>query len=330
MVYTMKISIDVGKRRSYVVVENNGVVENEGYVDTTQEGFDSIMPQTDDNTFIMEAGNNLYPVADLLERRNGKIVVAHPAAMKMIAKAPNKTDKNDAHRLLDAYNADYLPTSYLPPKEIREDRNLCSAREFFVRQRSAVKNRMRYEAHKYGIEPGSLTKKSIDELEKSGHLSLMELVKLYREQTERISDFNETVKEKALQNHYATLIDTIPGIGPTSALSIASQIGDIQRFPTEFHFFSYLGLCPSTHQSGSVEWKGHLKTGNMTLRSILIECTWIHVAFCKDSVITEKYYGLSKRMGPKRAAVASAKRLSRIIYYMLIRDKPFNPYGAGR
>ncbi len=325
----MKIAIDVGKRRSYVVVQDDGIVKNEGYVDTTQEGFDSIMPISDDNTFIMEAGNNLYPVADLLEQRKGKIVVAHPAAMKMIAKAPNKTDRNDAHRLLDAYNADYLPTSYLPPKEIREDRNLCSARGFFVKQRAAVKNRMRYEAHKYGIELVSLTKKTVEGLEKSKHLSLRELAKLYKEQGERISDFDETVEEKALQNHYATLIDTIPGIGPTSALSIASQIGDIHRFPTEFHFFSYLGLCPSTHQSGSVEWKGHLKSGNVTLRSTLIECTWMHVAHC-DSIITETYYRLSKRMGPKKAAVASAKRLARVIYFMLIRDKPFNPYGAGR
>jgi transposase len=326
----MEIAIDIGKRRSYVVVQKGDMVEDEGYVDTTQEGFDSIIPACEGNTFIIEAGNNLYPVVDLLERRSGKIVVAHPAAMRLIAKSPNKTDKNDAHKLLDAYNADYLPTSYLPPKEIREDRNLCSARDFFVRQRTATKNRIRYEVHKYGVELGSLTKKSVNELEMSEHLSLRELAKLYKEHTERISDFNGAVKEKAMQSHYAKLIDTIPGVGYTSALTIASQIGNVHRFPTEFHLFSYAGLCPSTHQSGSVEWKGHLKSGNVTLRTILIECTWMHVMHCKDSIITEKYYELSKRIGPKKAVVACSRRLARIIYFMLIRDKPFNPYGAGR
>lgn len=326
----MEIAIDVGKRKCYVVVQNGNSVEREGYVDTTQEGFDSIIPMCKGNTFIIEAGSSLYHVVDLLERRNGRIIIAHPAAMKLIAKSPNKTDRNDAHKLLDAYNADYLPTSYLPSKEVREERNLCSARSFLVRQRAAIKNRIRYEAHKYGIELSSLTKKSIGELEKSEYLTLRELAMLHREYAQRVSDFDDVVEEKVSQNDYAKLIDTIPGIGYTSALLIASQIGDIHRFPTEFHFFSYIGLCPSTHQSGSVEWKGHLKSGNVTLRSTLIECIWMHIAHCEDSIITETYHRLSRRMGPKKAAVACAKRMARIIYFMLIRDKPFSPYGAGR
>lgn len=327
----MKIAIDVGKRRSYVVVQNDNIVEKEGYVETTKDGFDSMVPNGEGNTFILEAGNNLYSIARILEQyQNGKIVVAHPAAMKLIAKSPNKTDRNDAHKLLDAYNADYLPTSYLPPKEIREDRNLCSARDFFVRQRSAVKNRIRYEANRCGIELGSLTMKVISELGKSEHLTLRQLAMMHKEYTSRISDFDDAVEGRATENHYATLIDTIPGIGYSSALSIASQIGDVHRFPTEFRFFSYAGLCPSTHQSGSVEWKGHLKSGNVSLRTTLIECTWMHVAHCEESMITESYHRLAKRVGPKRAAVACAKRLARVIYFMLIRDKPFDPYGAGR
>ena len=81
--------------------------------------------------------------------------------MKLIAKAPNKTDKNDAHKLLEAYNANYLPTSWLAPKDVREDRNLCSARDFMVRQRAGIKNRIRYEAQRYGIESRHSYKKVI-------------------------------------------------------------------------------------------------------------------------------------------------------------------------
>lgn len=326
----MEIAIDVGKRRSYVVVQNGNAVEREDYVDTTQEGFDSIIPACDGNTFIVEAGSSLYHVVDLLERRNGKIIVAHPAAMKLIAKAPNKTDKNDAHKLLEAYNADYLPTAYLPVKAVREERDLCSSREFVVRLRAAIKNRIRYNAHKSGIELGSLTKKSIAELEASQDLPLKEFAALHRACSNIVSDFDDAVEEKASQSDYAKLIDTIPGIGYRSALLIASQIADIGRFPTEFHFFSYAGLCPSTHQSGGHDWKGHVKSGNMSLRKTLIECVWIHVTHCEDSIITETYRRMAPRMGPKRAAVACAKRMARVIYFMLIRNKPFSPYGAGR
>lgn len=325
------MAIDAGKKRSYVVVQDGGVVKEEGYIETTDLGFASIIPNVEGSTFIVEAGRNLYPIVEILEQyRNCRIVVAHPTAMKLIAKAPNKTDKNDAHKLLDAYNADYLPASWLPPKEVREDRNICSAHDFIVKQRAAIKNRIRYEAQRYGIDLGTLTKKSLKELEISPHITLRELAILHEDYTERLSDFDYTIKERASLNHYAELIDTIPGIGYSSALSIASQIGDVHRFPSEFHFFSYIGLCPSTHQSGEREWKGHLKAGNVSLRSVLIECIWMHIAHCKDSRLTETYYRLVRRMGPKKAAVACAKRLARIIYYMLIRDKPFNPYGVGR
>lgn len=325
------MAIDAGKKRSYVVVQNGDVVKEEGYVDTTELGFTSIIPDCEGNTFILEAGTNLYPIVDILERyKNCKIVVAHPTAMKLIAKAPNKTDKNDAHKLLEAYNADYLPTSWLAPKDVREDRNLCSARDFMVRQRAGIKNRIRYEAQRYGINLGALTKKSFGNLEKSEHVTMRELAGLHKAYTERVSNLDNAVKDRAEENHYAKLIDTIPGIGYSSALSIASQIGDVQRFHNEFHFFSYIGLCPSTHQSGSKEWKGHLKAGNVTLRSTLIECVWMHIMHCKDSRLTATYYQLSRRMGPKKAAVACAKRLARVIYFMLIRDKPFSPYGVGR
>lgn len=327
----MKIAIDAGKRKSYIVVQDGDVIKDEGYIDTTQDGFDSILQTTEGNTFIVEAGSSLYPIADILEQYpSSRIVVAHPAAMKMIAKAPNKTDKNDAHKLLDAFNADYLPIAYLPSKEVRNDRNICSARDFIVRQRAAIKNRIRYEAQRCGMDLGSLTKKSFDNLENSRHMPLRELAGLHKEYTERILNFDCAVKERAEQSHYATLIDTIPGIGPTSALSIASQIGDIHRFSTEFRFFSYAGLCPATHQSGAKEWKGHLKSGNVSLRTTLIECVWMHIAHCDDTVIAKTYYKLARRMGSKRAAVACAKRLARIIYFMLIRNRPFNPYEAGR
>ena len=81
----MKIAIDVGKKKSYVVVQNVNVVENEGYIETTKDGFDSMVPNSEGNTFILEEGNNLYSVARILEQYpNAKIVVAHPAAAQFV------------------------------------------------------------------------------------------------------------------------------------------------------------------------------------------------------------------------------------------------------
>ena len=42
-------------------------------------------------------------------------------------------------------------------------------------------------------------------------------------------------------NEYAKIIDTIPGIGKYGALSIAAEIGNVDRFPREDNIFSYAG-----------------------------------------------------------------------------------------
>ena len=73
-------------------------------------------------------------------------------------------------------------------------------------------------------------------------------------------------------------IDTIPGIGKYGALSIAAEIGDVDRFPREDNIFSYAGLVPRIYQSGSREYKGHITKGNSFLKYMLVVfvCSTIH------------------------------------------------------
>ena len=48
------------------------------------------------------------------------------------------------------------------------------------------------------------------------------------------------------------LLLTIPGIGPYTAMPIASEIDDMSRFPHSDHICPYAGLVPSTHPCKSV------------------------------------------------------------------------------
>ena len=43
----MDIAIDLGKRRSYVVMEDNGRLVKEGYVETTKDGFSTFFGNVD-------------------------------------------------------------------------------------------------------------------------------------------------------------------------------------------------------------------------------------------------------------------------------------------
>ena len=93
-------------------MEDNGKLVKEGYVETTKDGFSTFFGQVDNPKLIVEASSTVNRIANMFEGYN--LTVAHPAKVKLIAQSVKKTDKVDAHTIMDLYKKDYLPKSYLP------------------------------------------------------------------------------------------------------------------------------------------------------------------------------------------------------------------------
>lgn len=112
------------------------------------------------------------------------------------------------------------------------------------------------------------------------------------------------------------LLTSVPGIGITTAMSLAMEIDDIGRFPNADSLASYIGLVPMCHSSG--ESRGN---GNMTLRKhgmlccYIIEAAWI--AIRKDPAMTLAYEGYRKRMNAQKAIVRIARKLVNRIFFVL-------------
>ncbi len=320
----MDIAIDLGKRRSYVVMEDNGRPVKEGYVETTKDGFSTFFGNVDSPKLIVESSSTTNWVANMFEGYD--ITVAHPAKVRLIAQSVKKTDKTDAHTLMDLYKKDYLPKSYLPPREIRDARDLCRDRALVVGQRVAIINKIKYHAFCLGIEVKRLGKKNMRQLSAEPKLNL--LMKQLEASDTIIGEYNQKIQDvvkngKSLVSHYARLIDTIPGFGSYGSLTIAAEIGDVNRFPDEFHLFSYAGVVPRVYQSGDKELKGHITKGDTFLKTVLLQCTNIHINFDKTSVVTYRYEENRDRISKKKAKVGSMKRLLRIIYWMLKRNEQY-------
>ena len=67
------------------------------------------------------------------------------------------------------------------------------------------------------------------------------------------------------------LLMTLPGVSQHTAQALLAAIGDISRFPNADALASYLGLVPSTRQSASHCYHGHItKQGRCHTRSMLI------------------------------------------------------------
>jgi transposase len=84
----------------------------------------------------------------------------------------------------------------------------------------------------------------------------------------------------------ASLLDTLPGVAPYTALFLASVLDDVGCFPDSKRACAYLGLVPWLDESADVTHLGHItKKGDKWLRRNLVECA--RVAVRKDEHLRE-------------------------------------------
>jgi transposase len=124
------------------------------------------------------------------------------------------------------------------------------------------------------------------------------------------------------------LLDTIPGVGPTTAATIVAEIGtDMSRFPTAKHLASWAGLCPGANQSGGKRRAAPIRKGNRWLRAVLGEVAWV-ISRSKDTYLAAQYHRVARRRGKNKAAVAVAHSVLVIAYHLLQTQQPYQDLGA--
>ena len=127
------------------------------------------------------------------------------------------------------------------------------------------------------------------------------------------------------------LLITAPGFGWINAFTVASEIGDIERFASPAKLCGYTGLCPRVIQSGNTDRRGPIsKHGPRYLRWALFEAA---LNACKHPLYKERYQHTKRRLGrqrgPKVAQIDLSRKLTEAIWHMLTRNQPFAPAGAG-
>ena len=119
----------------------------------------------------------------------------------------------------------------------------------------------------------------------------------------------------------------IKGIDALTAQTILSEVGmDMSKWPTEKHFASWLGLCPNNQiTGGKVKRRRTKKTDNSAAAALRVAAQSLARS---NSAIGAFYRRMKARSGKKMANVATAHKLSRIVYYMLKNRVDFVDFGA--
>ena len=140
---------------------------------------------------------------------------------------------------------------------------------------------------------------------------------------DEIDNFMKPEEKKASE-----AIQSIPGIGNTSAQAIISVIGtDMSRFPTDSNIASWAGLCPGDNESAKRRKSGKTRKGNALLRSTLVICAHSAVRN-KQSYFYAQFMRISAHRGKKRAYVAVAHSMLIAIYHILEDGIVFKDLGA--
>ena len=113
------------------------------------------------------------------------------------------------------------------------------------------------------------------------------------------------------------LLETIPGVSRQSACDIVIEIGgDCGVFDNRNQFSSWCGLAPGNNESAGKRRNAHSVRGNPHIRSVLVECA-IAAARTKDCQFKGYHKAIHLRRGYKRATVATAHKLAKVIFSVL-------------
>lgn len=151
---------------------------------------------------------------------------------------------------------------------------------------------------------------------------VLDVIDMY---TSKISELEIKIADYLLPyQQYVDRLVTIPGISIDSAAVIISEFGtNMNQFSSAERLASWVGLCPVNNESAGKRRSTRISKGNSYAKKILCQCTYLA---CKSNYLRFKnyYQRISQNRGGKRATVEVAHLITRIIYYMLVRNEVYH------
>jgi transposase len=152
----------------------------------------------------------------------------------------------------------------------------------------------------------------------------------WKRSLESIADMTIYIKElDAEVAHHSkasipTLLMSIPGVGPVTAVSIWAEVGDFSHFSSADKLCAFAGLVPTERSSGGVQRLGHItRAGSTILRYILVEAAMRIRNTEKSTVLYAFYKTVKEKRGAMRARVALARKILSVSWYLVKKEERY-------
>ena len=313
------LGIDIAKLKFDVcLIKPSGKAKHKVFTNT-RHGFEQLVrwlsshQVTDLHACLEATGTYGEPLALFLFEAGYLVSLVNPAGVRAFANAGlsrTKTDKVDAE-LIARFCLAQRPKAWQPPApELCELQALVRRLESLVEMRVAEENRL-----SSGISTTTV-RQSLEQ-----HLAyLVEEIKRCEALIRQHINTHPDLKQQS------DLLDSIPGIGETTAALLLAEIVNIKEYRSARQVAAYAGLVPRERRSGSsVRGRTCLsKIGNARLRKALY---FPAITALRSSDFFKTWANPLRERGKSKMSVigAAMRKLIHLAYGVLKTGKPFDP-----
>jgi transposase len=325
--------LDVHRDFCEVAISEDGDVTRGGRIQTLPEEVERFARSLrSDDEVVLEATSGAMAIARILRPHVRRVVVANAADVRAISWARVKSDRFDARTLARLLAADLIPEVWIPDEDTQVLRRRVARRAALIRQLVRTKNEVHAVAMRclLGRPPVS------DLFGKKGRAWLAEQdLPLEEVETaasglrqidflgEEIKALDEMIAKTATGSPQFRRLMTIPGVDIGTAAAVIAAVGDIRRFKSAPELVAYLGLDPTSSQSGEAPARGGRisKRGNPQARSLLVEASW--TAIRSPGPLRAFAERVRAKRGANKAAVAVARKLAVLCWHLLTKEEDY-------
>lgn len=333
MVVGRAVGLDVHRDFCEVAISEDGRITRGERFETKPEAVELFARGLEpDDEVVLEATSGSMQIARILERYVRRVVIANAADVRAISWARVKSDKFDARTLAKLLAADLIPGVWVPDEDTQALRRRVARRAALIRQLVRAKNEVHAVVMRcllgrppvtdlFGVKGRKwLAEQQLPAAEAETVASCLRQVDFLGEEIKAID--REIAKTATSSPDFQRLM-TIPGVDIGTAAAVMAAIGDIRRFKTPQELVAYLGLDPTSRQSGEKPAVGGRisKRGNPHARSVLVEAAWTTIR--SPGPLHAFAERVRARRGANKAAVAVARKLTVICWHLLTKEQDY-------